>query len=403
MSSPDLTPYIDVKIMDLDPQRVFVEMLDYARTALPDYEPRVGDPSWVLMQAFALATARQVASVNRLPNALTEIMLRLAGVERQGGTRAQTVIRVDGLSGATGVLEKGTRFTLYPSGATQVLVLELDDDLTVSSFGPGSSRGFQAATATVATSEFNGIPAGERVALASAVPWVASAELTEPITGGSGGELFTAYFDRAVQRLARLSDSLVTAQQVRAWVLETYPALYRTIVADTVDATRTDGHPGSILVAVAPLGSSPSVLVSSGQKAAIATALEERVPLNVDVTVADPAFVAVEVSATIRARRGFSPSEVSTACDQAVRAYVSTDTWDWGTRLRRNEIVALLDGVAGVDWVSGVTLRIVSQHVGSTNRSGSPFAVVDRSTGDVVSSDPAVLFRSADPVFAVDA
>jgi hypothetical protein len=54
MTSPDVTPYVDLTIFDASSQQIFLDAIDYAKVALPEYAPQEGSIETVLLQALSL-------------------------------------------------------------------------------------------------------------------------------------------------------------------------------------------------------------------------------------------------------------------------------------------------------------------------------------------------------------
>jgi phage-related baseplate assembly protein len=75
-----------------------------------------------------------------------------------------------------------------------------------------------------------------------------------------------------------------------------------------------------------------------------------------DVHVTDIAIVTVTVSAVVTLSDASDPGSVTDAVRQAIISYLDPMTWAYGTTIWRNELIALVDGVGGVDRVVSVTI-----------------------------------------------
>lgn len=77
---------------------------------------------------------------------------------------------------------------------------------------------------------------------------------------------------------------------------------------------------------------------------------------GLDVHVVDPTITSVDVAATVKVLAGYDGAEVAQAVEDTVVAYLDPTSWEWGGTVRRNELIALVDGVPGVDYVVALTL-----------------------------------------------
>jgi hypothetical protein len=93
--------------------------------------------------------------------------------------------------------------------------------------------------------------------------------------------------------------------------------------------------------------------------------------LTLRVDNAKLANIAVAVSYTLRA--GNLASTVSLAVKAAVESYISANNWEWGQTIYRNEVIALVDRVAGVERVVSVNITDVDGE-GSVNGTTGDFA-----------------------------
>src|SRR5690242_18598218 len=93
MSNPDLTEYIDLALVDLDPQDLFDASLLLARTTFPEWQPREGNIEVVLMEVLAEMVSESIFAINRLPGAMTEVFLSMYGVDRDEGVAPTVTLK----------------------------------------------------------------------------------------------------------------------------------------------------------------------------------------------------------------------------------------------------------------------------------------------------------------------
>jgi len=96
---------------------------------------------------------------------------------------------------------------------------------------------------------------------------------------------------------------------------------------------------------------------------AVASAVAHRRPVALEVHVVGPEYTVVTVNAKLALERGADSASVKASADSALRAFLhplpkgsDSKGWTVGRSVYRSEILALLDGVAGVDYVAELTL-----------------------------------------------
>lgn len=342
---PDLTAYSDLTLYDLQPADLVARAIADASAKLPEWKPVDGNTELVLMEAISLVIAELTYAVNRVPSATTMTLIGLFGIERsEGGPAAADVL-----------------FTLADSlghdiPAGTIVRLSLGDDATLDfvttaalSVAAGATTGTVAVQATTNTADANGITAGATLELISSIAFVNTVALATDVSAGADPESDEAWRDRAIQRFARLNETLVQPAHFTAEAL-TYPQVARATTVDNWDGTGTNaGH-----VTVAVLGSNGAT-ISGTDKTAIAADLDTKAQANLAVHVVDPTVTNVDVTTTVHPLPGFAAGDVQSAVIAALQAYLNTDTWDWSTKVRVNELIAIIAGVAGVDYVTSLT------------------------------------------------
>jgi hypothetical protein len=163
MPSPDVRPYVDLTLFDESAQEIYLRALDYARTALPEYEPREGTIESVLLQAFAREVQEAIASINRLPGSMIEVLLRLLDIERNVGTRATSIVKFSGQTTTDFVVPGGTRLYYQASQDASPLLLETTSTITATYTKTISSISRSGTTVTVTTTTRHGLSPGDLI------------------------------------------------------------------------------------------------------------------------------------------------------------------------------------------------------------------------------------------------
>lgn len=122
-------------------------------------------------------------------------------------------------------------------------------------------------------------------------------------------------------------------------------------IRNTAITAGTPGaHAGYISVAVY----GPTGPLSTAAKNTLLLTFEDAAAANLGVRVIDPTLTNVNVTATVRALPGFDPVFVRSDIETVLRGYLSAAEWPWSGTVRRNELIALIDTVLGVDFVESI-------------------------------------------------
>jgi uncharacterized phage protein gp47/JayE len=349
---PDTSAYVDLRIYDRTDQEIIDTALAAAQANLPEWTPLEGHTEVLLIEALALEMAEGIVAVNRLPGAVLETLLLLAGVTKDYGAAPTATVSITCADSLGHTIPAGTRAYLSTADGSGVVVMLVEPPgLDIPA---GSSTGTVSVIGDVFTSAVNGVPVGTPLALVSPLPFIESIELATAAADGRDPETDETWRDRGVNRLSRLSEALVLPRHFEAAALEN-PNVARVVAVDNTDpgTAGTGDDPGHITVAV--LGEGGAAL-SSGTKLEIEEELEAAALALLQVHVVDITITTVTMSIQIHLSDSSDPTATTAAVQAAVADYLDPLTWSSGTTVRRNEIIALVDRVEGVDWVGTVTI-----------------------------------------------
>lgn len=365
MASPDFSEYVDLTIYDTDAETLLNQIITYARGVMPEWTPAAGEVEMMLAETFAVGSADLSAYINRVPAGVLEGLIDLFGETRSSGVKATGTVDVVMVDTAGYTLPAGTPVAYTSS--TPALVYVTDSDLVVSS---GSSTGSVAVTATTVGAAHNTVAGSADLQILSTVSFVSTVAFNSAgPSGGADAESDTTYLERVTNKFATYSSALTTTGQIRTSVLDNFTStVYRCAVYDKeryLDraVSSTTEHPGYVLVAVGDqntnnsTGNFSDVTVTSAEIANIRTHLEDRVPAGLQIDIMSAEVVSVSVTASVKAVSGSDTGVVETAISNALSAYLDPNNWDWTKeKVRVNEVIALIDGVVGVDYVESVSL-----------------------------------------------
>lgn len=354
MANPDLTEYIDLALVDIDQQDLFDSALLLARNTFPEWQPREGNIEVVLLETMAEMVTESVFAINRLPGAITEVLLSMYGIERDAGTAPTTTLTFY-MSGTTGyTIPAGTSVSVGVSEDIEPVVFETDIELVIP---PGTNTGTVAATGTSFTADVNGVAAGTLVESNEMLIYVDYIKTGSVVVGGRDEEDDLNYLSRGVQRFQRLTDTLMLPKHFTAAAREmSYVELATTLdnynpAGDGDNNGPVGNDSGHVTVAVYGNGEN----VSAPNKALLQTYFDNNSLAALTVHIIDPTINTVNVNATVVFDDGADVIEVTQAITDALKEYLSPTTWNWSNLVRRNTLISIITNVPGVDFVQTLT------------------------------------------------
>lgn len=364
MPSPDASPYVDLRLFDKDSQDIFESALINLQSYLPAWTPREGQTEVLLLESLALEVSEGVFAINRLPGAVMEVLMRLYGVTRDLGTPPTATLTFTVSDSNEHLLPAGTRAALALPNGEDPIVFTTTAPLLIAA---GSTTGTVAAVGDRNTDAGNGTAAGTLLDLLDAVVYVERVQLGSTVGGGASEEDDAAWFDRGVGRFSRLVETLVLPRHFKAAALER-PEVERAYAIDNYDpavgpapaAGASGVNAGHVTVAVYGNGAA----LTTAQRDAIAVDFDAQAQANLAVHIVDPTITDVTVTSTVLAVAGYTVAQVQANVAAALAAYMSPMTWEWSGTVYRNELIALIDGVEGVQRVISIAAPAADLTIG---------------------------------------
>ncbi len=355
MAAPDVTPYVDLTLTDVDAQTIADRALADAVSKFPEWQPREGNTEVALIEALALEVEEVTFAVNRLPGAVLEVLLRLYGLTRDAGAPATATVTFTLSDQLAHTIPAGTRLLLDLGPDSDGVELATDADLVIPAGVTTGAQRTTAVTATVNTVDGDGTVAGTALEVLDAVPYVDSAVLGSVLTGAREPEDGAAFLERGASRLQRLVTTLVLPEQFTAAALEE-AYVGRAFTVDRYDPGQVPptGRNGHVTVVASTTTGQP---IAAGDKVTLETKLEAAALAALDVHIADPTITTVDVDVTVTRDGTRTAAQVQADTLAALDALLTPASWPFGSTVYRNELIALVDRVAGVDRVVTLTLN----------------------------------------------
>lgn len=356
-----------------DPAEIAAIGFDAMEALVPDWNRSRGDHSSQLIASCAqmMAPARDTAA--DVPTAILRYLGRwVDNVLPVDATSAQTTATVTALDADGYQIEDGTRFEIRTSGDTGQIFLSVG---TVT-IAPGDTSTLAGEVVLVAEEKGaagSGLPADSVVVPVDALAWVDTVTLTALTTGGIDAETDDQYIARWVLLRSLSRTTPVLAEHFAATARLLVPGIGRALGVDNYDPDlATYGHEKVVTVYTADLSGEP---VSGGLMTATADLLESLRELNFQVFVRAATYTTLKVDYVAVAHPGFDPAGVKLAVDAALADYFSPATWgtpygsdatEWRsvTTVRYKEVVAVVDRVEGLDYITTLQIALEAGALG---------------------------------------
>ncbi|ALY09684.1 baseplate J protein [Arthrobacter phage Grekaycon] len=328
--------------------------ITHIQSVLPDWEPQQGNTEVVLLQGLALMLGPEIMAIQMLGDRVIEGVMSLYGVTRSQGVAAtgRVAFTVTN-SNPTQVIPLGSRLRLVVSSTGETVDLLTTEELQI--ITSETLTGEVNVVAEIEGDTSNGMPAGTFVSTVTSLPFVESAVLALPMSGGAGEESDGSFSARAASTLARQVSTLVGTEQFE------YAALTRSEVgrAKAFDNYNpaVPGSPqfGHVTVAVA---SQTGTALTSPVMTDIEYWLEAQALASLVVHVIAPTYTTVNLNVTVKADVGQSAAAVKANVEAALRAWLSPVTWPWESTVEQFSMISVVGNAGGVKQVQSVPATI---------------------------------------------
>lgn len=346
MSSPDFSQYVDLTVYDQQPNAIYNAALDYMRLTLPEFELVPGSIEDVILQGVAQMTGYTSAAINRLPNSVSEVLLKLFDIQRLSGTATTGTITITFVDGIAHTVPAGTRFgyTVTENEQATLYIFNTTESVTGTT---SVSVGIEGESLSV----YPQLLDGANLRLLTSISFIDSAVLDGDLSVGGGSESDADYFARAIAKLASYTTALTTANQFQAYVLTTYAGVQRAKAysrlnpANLTIASGAGEADGWLTVFACGLGGSA---LDGGLVTTIEDALVDRAVAGLNISVESPAIETVTFSTTITLETGAIAGDVEDAVQAAIDSYIHPDYWMWEPTIYYNNLVGIVYNVVGV-------------------------------------------------------
>jgi hypothetical protein len=222
-------------------------------------------------------------------------------------------------------------------------------------------------------------PAGTITQLKTTVPYVEKVNNFIAATGGAAAETLESLLERA-PRTIRHRDRAVTIEDYEDLAMLASPEVARAKCVPlynlAADATTTHSQPGSVSLIVVPRSTDAKPMPSLELLNRVSEFIGDRQLPVVDLTVIGPHYVRVSIKTEIAPVSLEGESNIKLAVDQELSRFLHPLTggldgkgWDFGRKPYKSDLYALIEAIAGVDYVRALEVNEVEESAGVSNTS----------------------------------
>lgn len=231
----DFSRYVNLRIHDVDAGSLYRQMIEVARTVMPEFNLRRGTVEDSIFQSSAYTAAIATNAINRVPDGLMQGIVSLFGFQRNFGSRA-TITATATLYGTSGgAIPVGTQFRYrYVDSAngtfSDFLFVTSEDTVITASANPTG-------TLQLTCDAFGEIPAADTgtTLLPLSVDTDINTVTVASFSNGTNALTDAEYLDSAKTFLESISTTYVTAKQLESAILSNFPYVARCKVFDLMD------------------------------------------------------------------------------------------------------------------------------------------------------------------------
>ncbi len=347
----------------VDEQDLAQTGFDVMAAGNPGWEPHPEAMATWLIETAAAITSAGVEVANLIPDRIFHRWIEQhAGIPPMAGTPAALTTTWTFRDAAGYTVPAGTLLSVVnPAG--DPIEFQTTQDITCPA---GDTVVANQVISTVdATGDVNGLtPAPGDVQIAEPMDYVTSVEPVGVTSGGSDPETEQAYLDRGTRRLRLSGGALVLGPDYVA-AAEEVIGVERAVALNGFIPPNLTNQERAVTVAVHGPG---GVACSTAVKNQVDAVLQARREVNFVINVIDPDFNPIDVTVTAVAYEGYDPATVQALVDAALREFLSPGLWprvpvelgqSWMNRttIRYFDVVAAVDQVIGVDYITSLQVN----------------------------------------------
>ena len=372
----NFSEYISLTPFDSSPTAIYLDALDYARLALPEFQPRQGTPEDAILQAVAYISGLNIAAINRLPDRVMAGLVGMMGVVLDDGSKTIVDIKFTATTTDGATVPQGTvvRYEYEFLGERDAIYFETTEELTIDAVGEEEALPFD-------TVEAQSLDIGQTIPLAigtlleieTPTTEILQAEIDLIVTPGTDSESEIEYLTRSVNYLSSLSSSFAKASQIDSFIASGYRNLVSR--SKTYDLTDPDGdlllsdsdEVGFVTIFAYGIGD----FVEEEQKTDLLISIQEKTVAGLEIGINNVNLVNLDISATVSYSTEYESLVIANNVKSALTSYFSPENYRFSNGIKLSEFYSVISGVRGVIYMDDLTVTPQSATYATNDAAGN--------------------------------
>jgi uncharacterized phage protein gp47/JayE len=359
----DFSEYVYLVPFDVSPTAVYLDSIEYAKIALPEFQPRQGTPEDAILQAVSYISALNISAINRLPDRLMAGLVGMMGVEINDGTQAVIDVEFTCIDYDGTIVPQGTivRYDYEFLGEQKSIYFETTEEGTIASVVYTGVEPLPTVTVEARAIDVGAtlpIAAGTVLEIDTPTSSIIGATVDAFISNGTSPETTEQFLNRAVQFLGSLSSSFGRASQIDGYVLSTFASTVGRCKA--YDLTNSASglqwadadEPGYVTIFVYGINNALTI----DQKSDILIDVQDRTVAGLELEVRDANIVDLEIAIQVAYSSSYESTVVQENVETVLTNYFSPINYRFTEGIKLSEFYSIASSVPGVLYVQSLTV-----------------------------------------------
>lgn len=359
----DFSEYVYLVPFDVSPTDVYLDSIEYAKIALPEFQPRQGTPEDAILQAVSYISALNISAINRLPDRLMAGLVAMMGVGINEGSQAIIDVEFTCIDYDGTVVPQGTivRYDYEFLGEQKSVYFETTEEGTIAAVVYTGVEALPTVTVEARAIDVGvtlPITAGTDLEIDTPTSSVIGATVDAFVSNGTSPETTEEFLNRAVQFLGSLSSSFARASQIDGYVLSTFSSIVSrckaydlTNSASGLEWADAD-EPGYVTVFVYGINQALTI----DQKSDILIDIQNRTVAGLELEVRNANIVNLVVSIQVAYSSYYESAVVQENVETVLASYFSPFNYRFTDGIKLSEFYSIASSVPGVLYVQSLTV-----------------------------------------------
>jgi len=395
----DFSQYISLRPFDASPTAIYLDAIDYARVALPEFQPRQGTPEDAILQAVSYISSLNISAINRLPDRLMAGILGMMGVDLDEGSKTIIDVKFTATTTDGTTIPQGTviRYDYEFLGDRNSIYFETSEELIIAPVDEEDPLPFGVVeAASLEVGQTIPLEVGYVFEIETPTTDILQAELDSLVENGMNVETEVEYLTRAVNFLGSLSSSFAKAEQVDSFIASSY--LSTISRSKTYDLTDPEGaleigdpdEVGFVTIFVYGING----LATSEQKTDLLADVQNRSVAGLEIGIQDVRLIEIEIEANVAHSPEYESSVISQNVKSAIASYFSPLNYRFSDGIKLSEFYGIMSSVAGVLYVTGLDVSVTTPAEATVDVDGNIVYVFKGSLPSIATGDITITTES---------